>query len=74
MDLDPSDDRGNAPIEVVLELSIEDTHYFKLATKSMIPLYQGYEFNRLTSTLMILSTCATHRCMNGFFDKLLSLL
>jgi hypothetical protein len=39
----------------------------------MIPLYQGCEFNRLTRTLMILNTCAAHRCTNGFVDELLSL-
>jgi hypothetical protein len=74
MDLNPSDDNANAPIEVVLELSIKDPHYFKLATKFMILLYQGYELNMITNTLMIFNTCATQRHTNGFIDKLLSLL
>jgi len=74
MDLDPSYDRGDALVEAIPKPSIEDPHYFKLATKSMIPLCQGYEFNRLIGTSMILNTCATHRCTNGFVDELFSLL
>lgn len=74
MDLDPNDDRGNALGEVVLEPSIKDPHYIKLTTKSMIPLYPSCELNNLTCTLMILNTCARHRCTNGFIDKLLLLL
>jgi hypothetical protein len=69
MDLDPNDDRGNALGEVVCEPNIEDPHCIKLTTKSMIPLYPSCEFNSLTCTLMILNTCATHRCINGFIDK-----
>jgi hypothetical protein len=74
MDLDLNDGRGNALGEAILEPSIEDPHYIKLTTKFMIPLYPSCELNMLTCTLMILNTCATHRCINGFIDKLLSLL
>jgi hypothetical protein len=74
MDLDPNDDRGNALREVVLEPSIKDPHCIKLTTNSMIPFYPSCEFNKLTCTLMILNTCATHRCTNGFIDKLLLVL
>ncbi len=41
---------------------------------SKVFLYDGSDLHRLTMTLMILNTYATHHCTNGFVDKFLSLL
>jgi len=58
----------------ILEFEINDLHHVKLTTKSKIPLYVGSELSRLIGSLVILNTCTTHRCTNGFVDELLSLL
>jgi len=59
---------GYEPTQHESDLKIDDLHYLKLATKSKVTLYEGCALNRLTRTLIILNTCATHRCINGFVD------
>jgi hypothetical protein len=51
-----------------------DLDYLKLATKSKVLLYEGSDLSRLLAKLMILNTCTTHCCTNGFVNELLSLL
>jgi hypothetical protein len=58
----------------VQEIELDDLHYLKLATKFKVPLYEGSDLSRLIATLMILNTCTTHHCINGFVNELLSLL
>jgi hypothetical protein len=58
----------------VLKIELDDLHYLKLATKSKVPLYEGSDLSKLITTLMILNTCTTHHCTDGFVNELLSLL
>jgi hypothetical protein len=58
----------------VIEIELDDLHYLKLTTESKVPLSKGSDLNRLIMTLMILNTCTTHHCTNGFVNELLSLL
>jgi hypothetical protein len=67
---DNVDFRGYGPTQ----LESNHPHYLKLASESKVALYEGCAFSRLIGTLMILNTCATNHCTNGFEDELLSLL
>ncbi len=56
----------------VIEIELNDLHYLKLTTESKVPLYEGSDLSRLIMTLMILNTCTTHHCSNGFVNELLN--
>jgi hypothetical protein len=54
---------------VFFEPILNYLHFLKLAIESNILLFESNGFNRLTSTLMLLSTSTSHRCTNGFVDE-----
>jgi hypothetical protein len=45
--------------------NMDDLYYLELVGESIIPLYESSDLRRFTTTtLMILSTCATYRITN----------
>ncbi len=66
---------GHHPKDATMpKFGIDNFHFLKLDVKSDVPLYEGSHFSRFTCTLMLLNACASHKCINGFMDELLSLL
>lgn len=67
--------KGDMKQEKVLYHKLKQiTFYLKLVATSKVRLFESSGLNKLTGTMMILNTCTTHYCTNGFVDELLSLL